>query len=84
MTAARTPFADLPAANQAGILCADPRFAAFIRQAHDFPGDPACFVRGFCDVASRKELNTDPTARDRFDRLKTDFDAFTGKIATPR
>ncbi|MDR7125528.1 hypothetical protein [Pseudotabrizicola sp. 4114] len=80
----RTAVADLPAATQAGILCADPRFAAFILQTHNFPGDPACFVRGFCNVASRKELNTDPAARDPFDRLKTDFDAFTGKIATPR
>jgi hypothetical protein len=80
----RAAMSDLPAANQAGILCSDPRFAAFIATAHAFPGDPAAFVRGFCNIASRRELNTDPEARDRFDRLKTEFDAFTGKIPSPR
>lgn len=79
-----TAFADMPAAQQAGILSNDRRFAAFILQVHGFPGDPANFIRGVCGVASRADLNTDAAARARFDTLRTEFDAFTGKIATPR
>lgn len=79
-----TPFARLPPAQQAGILSNDARFATFVATVHGFPGDPANFVRGWCDVASRRELNTNPRARARFETLRTEFDAHTGKLAAPR
>jgi len=76
--------APIPAANRAGMLCADPRFAEFIAAQHGHFGNPADFLRDFCSIESRRDLNTDPAARDRFDRLLTAFDAFTGKIPPQR
>lgn len=84
MDTPRKSLGDLPAPQQAGILGSDPRFAQFIASAHNFPGDPACFIRGWCDVASRKELATDPAARSRFDALRTEFDVWTGKLPPQR
>lgn len=84
MMTGRAPFSALSPATQAAILGQDTRFQRFIAQAHGFPGDPANFVRGWCGIASRRELDTDPRARARFETLKTEFDAFTGKIPSPR
>lgn len=80
MTAARPH----PAPQQAGILSNDTRFAAYLAEVHQFPGNPASFIRGWCDIASRRELATDERARARFDVLRTGFDAWSGRIATPR
>ncbi|WP_306155418.1 hypothetical protein [Roseovarius sp. MMSF_3281] len=88
MTTSRTPFADLPRATQAGIMCNDPRFRAF---AATRAGAPAAFttsaaaewLRSFCNVTSRRDLDTNPQAARRFDTLKTEFDAHTGKIPRP-
>lgn len=77
-----TPY---PVARLAGILSNDARFKAFIAKAHDFPGDdPAVFIRGWCDVASRRDLDTDPAALARFRTLQTEFDAWSGRIPSPR
>lgn len=84
MTASRKAFADLPVPQQAGIIGSDPRFAQFIASAYAFPGDPACFIRGWCNVASRKELATNPAAQFRFNALRTEFDVWTGKLPPPR
>jgi len=73
-----------PAPQIAGILSGDARFAAFISEVHHFPGDPANFIRGWCNIASRRELATDPAARERFDQLRTAFDGWSGRIAVPR
>ena len=88
MTDSARRLADLPRPQQAGILCNDPRFQAF---AATRAGAPAPFdtsataewLRRQCRVWSRRTLDQPDAAR-RFDALKTDFDAFTGKIATPR
>jgi hypothetical protein len=88
MTAIRTPFNDLPRATQAGILCNDPRFQDFAARHAESPGRfcasaAAEWLRTQCRVASRRDLDLDDTAAARFDALRTDFDAHTGKIATP-
>lgn len=91
MTAtAQTRFADMPAAQQAGILCNDPKFQEFAATRSGFPGGSfnasgaAEYLRTCCNIASRRHLNTNPEARDRFDRLRTEFDAWAGRISRPR
>ncbi|MDD9738463.1 hypothetical protein PVW47_01575 [Marinovum sp. SP66] len=77
-----------PASQIAGILCNDPAFRAFVDTQTGAPcpdaDAAATFLRRQCGVTSRRQLDTDPEARDRFDRLRTDFDAHTGRIAQPR
>ncbi|TNF19172.1 MAG: hypothetical protein EP318_15570 [Rhodobacteraceae bacterium] len=72
----------------AGILCNDPGFQAFVAertgQLSQDKDTAAAFLRRECGIASRRELNTDPAAREAFDRLRTEVDAFTGKIPQPR
>lgn len=91
MTAAlRRPLSDMPHAQQAGILCNDEAFRRFADAHTARTGDPltpsaaAEFLRRRCQITSRRDLNTDPHARTRFDALRTDFDAWRGRIATPR
>ena len=89
MTPARTPFADLPPAQQAGILCNDPEFQRFAAQRCALPVDAtnakaaAEFLRNVCQIESRSELNTDPDKNHRFQALRTTFDAWAGRIASP-
>lgn len=79
-----TTRAPLKPSARAGILCGDPRFATFIADHHGHFGDPAVFLRDWCSVASRRDIDTTPDARDRLDRLLTAFDAFTGKLPPQR
>ena len=46
-----------PASQMAGILCNDAAFAKFVADACSFPGDPASYIRGTCEIASRRELD---------------------------
>lgn len=84
----RKRFDDMPAAQQAGILCNDPRFQEFAAQRCGFPGGQfsstaaAEYLRDCCGIQSRRWLNTDETARRKFQTLRTEFDAWTGKIAS--
>ena len=86
----RRTFADLSAPTQAGILCNDPRFQEFAAMRLGFPKGRASptataeYVRRSCDIASRRDLATSPKAAARFQALRTDFDAWVGKIATPK
>jgi hypothetical protein len=86
----KTSFAALPAAQQAGILCNDPGFQRYAATRSGFPGQKfsntaaAEYIRTVCRVTSRKELTPGSTAHDRFQRLRTDYDEFTGKIAKRR
>ncbi|KQI66943.1 hypothetical protein AN189_17960 [Loktanella sp. 3ANDIMAR09] len=91
MTAApRRPMSDMPHAQQAGILCNDIRFRRFadsrtIRTGTALsPSAAAEFLRRQCQISSRRDLDTDTNARDRFDALRTEFDAWRGLIAAPR
>ncbi|MGH1447403.1 MAG: hypothetical protein ACRBBO_15320 [Cognatishimia sp.] len=83
-------FDDMPASQQAGILCNDPRFQRFAATRCGFPDDQfsqsaaAEYLRNCCHIDSRRDLNTNGQAHTLFQTLRTEFDAWTGKIATPR
>lgn len=88
---ARTPFADLSAPQQAGILANDEAFRRYVAQEVWKTDGGACaasaaaaFIRRHCSIESRRDLATDPDARARFDTLRTDFDAWRGRTAAPR
>lgn len=84
------PFNQMPAAQQAGILCNDPEFRKFTDAQTTTTGDASTitaaaeFVRTTCQIKSRSELNTDSQAAAKFAALRTDFDAWAGRIAAPR
>lgn len=86
---ARTPFADLPLPQQAGILCNDPRFQRFAAARCGLPDQQfnpsACahFLRDCCQIQSRSDLATDARAAGRFRALLTSFNDWTGKQTTP-
>ena len=86
----RQHFSDLPAAQQAGILCNDPRFQKFAAIRCGLPNQlftasaAAQYLRDCCRIESRRELATSQAAHAKFQTLRTEFDAWTGKIATPR
>ncbi|SDX95702.1 hypothetical protein SAMN04488238_1532 [Roseicitreum antarcticum] len=86
----RHRIADMPPAQQAGILCNDARFQRFAAACCKAPGHQfsasaaAQYLRMHCDVKSRRELNTDPKAARKLANLRTAFDAWAGKLASPR
>lgn len=86
----RTPFDNLPAAQQAGILCTQGDFQRFCAEKRKLPWSYASeaiaaeTVRRYCNIESRKDLNTDRTARAHFAILRAEFDAWRGKISKPR
>lgn len=86
----RQKFDDLPPPQQAGILCNDPRFQTFAARRIGVPGGQvtagaaAEYLRQCCRITTRAALATDPAAQARFQALRTEFDAWTGKLATPR
>ncbi|WP_318011033.1 hypothetical protein [Pseudosulfitobacter pseudonitzschiae] len=90
MTAQRTPFAELPLAQQAGILCNEPQFQIFAGMRCIGPNTKLCpsataeYLRTVCKIKSRRELETDEGAATRFAALRTEFDAWRGRIAQPR
>lgn len=83
-------FDDLPMPQQAGILCNDPRFQTFAARRIGWPGKEltpgaaAEYLRQCCHITTRAELATNPDAQTRFQTLRTEFDAWTGRIANPR
>ena len=82
------PFNQLPAPQQAGILCNDPRFQRFAATRQGWPGQQfnssasAEYLRQVCGIQSRSALASNRLARHRFEVLKTEFDAWTGKLAS--
>ena len=79
---------NVPPAEQAGIRCEDPVFAAFLREKHwevfrDLEQDPAEFVRAFCHVGSRKSLNTEQYSRVIWNQLDQEFQAWNYAEAMP-
>lgn len=79
---------------QAGILCNDMRFRIYVAQklmcqpgCEDHPVSTeaaAEYLRRFCEIQSRRDLATNINARARFRILRTEFDAWSGRIASPR
>lgn len=86
----RKRFDDMDPAQQAGILCNDPRFQKFAASRCGMRGQQfsasaaAQYLRDCCQIESRKQLTTSEAAQQKFQILRTEFDAWTGKIATPR
>lgn len=83
-------FDALPAAQRAGILCADARFRDYVGRHCLGLGwavseaAAARWLRDICGVRSRADLDRDNAARQRFEALRTDYDAWRGRIAAPR
>jgi hypothetical protein len=84
------PFEALTPAQQAGILCRDRRFRAYVASVcvgGDAPMSAeaaAEYVRRVCKVRSRAALNREDFAASRWARLRTEFDAWRGVIPAPR
>ena len=78
-----------PIARRAAMLCNDARFQRFAAEREGFDGGQfsseasAEFLRRWCRIDSRRDLDTSPAAARRFDTLRTEFDAWTGRIARP-
>ena len=83
-------FNDLPNAQQAGMLCNDEQFRTFAGQqflsskVQVSSTATAEFIRRYCGVDSRRDLNTDAAASRKFQTLRTEFDAWAGRIQAPR
>ena len=88
-TTPKRRFDDLPCAQQAGMLCNDDRFQRFAATRCGMPGQQfspsaaAQYLRDCCRIDSRRQLNTDRQAQRQFQTLRTDFDAWRGRIAGP-
>ena len=78
---------------QAGILCNDPQFQRFVaermqnvlQELEQVTSTVAAeYLRQFCKIGSRRDLATRPAALARFKILRTEFDAWLGRIASQR
>lgn len=84
-------MSELSRAQQAGILCNDPQFQQFIGTVydvswpitHDRQVIAAGFVRNFCKVKSRAELDSTHWSGTTFDQLRSEYDAWAGRTARP-
>lgn len=81
---------ELPLSQQAGILCNDEQFRFFVGERLGLtdimvlPTVAAEHVRHQCQIESRRELKHNQTAAEAFERLRTEFDAWRGKIPNQR
>jgi len=62
----------MPRAQQAGILCGDPQFQAWVKHNYG-TDDPATVVRNVCGVASRADLDSTPSTQKRWDNFCGSF-----------
>jgi hypothetical protein len=85
----RTPFHQLPPQTQAGILCTEVQFQNFAAAQSGFPngffGESAAaeYLRQFCGIDSRRELETSERACRKLQVLRTEYDAWRGVIPRP-
>jgi hypothetical protein len=70
----KTPWRDQKLVTRAAILCADPLFWEYMGAAD--ATHAASKVRGTCAVASRKDLDTDVDASERYLHIEREFFAF--------
>ncbi|MFW2541503.1 hypothetical protein ACN2XU_02595 [Primorskyibacter sp. 2E107] len=95
----RTPFGDKPRSQQAGMLCKDATFQKFVAWRMELPDVTRvtpeecrehilfqCGVesRKWLDWQNRKASHCNRRAADLWDELRTEYDAWRGKIAAPR
>ncbi|MDR6264867.1 hypothetical protein GGE09_001870 [Roseobacter sp. N2S] len=89
-TEPRRRFNDLPCAQQAGMLSNDDRFQRFAATRCGLPGQQfspsatAQFLRDCCGITSRSQLNNERSAQNKFQALRSDFDAWRRRIANLR
>ncbi|ETA54004.1 hypothetical protein [Ponticoccus alexandrii] len=74
-----------PPSQQAGILCGQERFREFAASRLQIPGAVSSaaageFVRRECDVTSRADLDHYGDAAARWQTLRTEYDAWRGRI----
>jgi hypothetical protein len=78
--AERRPFDSLPLPQQAGILCQEGGFRAFLNEEFNYAcetaDDAADAVRERCNIASRSELGTNKKAAERFVSLREQYQAW--------
>ena len=79
----KRPLSELPPGQRAGILCNQPTLDAFVLDRDATCPNAATYVREQCGVTSRRLLDTDPEAAERWQRLVTEYDAWRGKIGQP-
>jgi hypothetical protein len=83
-------LSEMTYAEQAGLLCSDTEFQRYAAWRCALPGvklnssAAAEWLRQQCRISSRKDLNTDPTARARFDQLRNTYNAWRGRTSAPR
>ena len=77
-------------AQLAGILCNDPQFQKFVAIRSGLPNQQfnasaaAEYLRTACSIITRRDLDLRGEAFNKFNALRTDFDAWRGRIAAPR
>lgn len=93
---AKTPFHQMPRAKQAGIRCKEAEFQHWLHTTKDWadgavvPNDPegsaAQWVRDYCKVISRAELNDHGLtfAHGRWDAVEDEYRQATGRMAEDR
>lgn len=73
-TKPKRTFDEMPAAEQAGMMCQDARFQTYLQERHKvLGGDFAGFVRSWCGVDSRAEIKPNTKALHRWQFLMTDY-----------
>jgi hypothetical protein len=79
-------FDELTCAEQAGILCADPKFQQWLGVLPDSDGEAhaAETVRDLCDVTSRSLIGKTGASMQKWTRLVTNYRQATGQMAEQR
>jgi hypothetical protein len=79
-------FDELTCAEQAGILCADPKFQKWLGVLPDHDGEAyaAETVRDLCDVTSRALIGKTGASMQKWTRLVTGYRQATGQLAEQR
>lgn len=88
-------FASMAASQRSAILCGDPIFQEWIAIRNGIPWDitvdeeyrkedAAKLLRSACDIHSRRELDRDDQALEKYTTLETSYLVSVGRMAAPR
>ena len=78
------PFADMPPSQQAGILCNDPAFQAWVTPLQPNSVTARGYILHVCGIESRKELDRDKNAKIFWGEMVAKFHADTGRTTEQR
>lgn len=76
-------WSEMPASQRAAILCQDAGFIATKVGIDASRDEAANWLRQYCGVASRRDLDTNAEARKKFEQIETDYMAAIGRMAMP-